>query len=69
MKFSLLSLFVIAYGLSSIIFGIFKIDHFFWFFPRTFALKTWADKDDRRLINIVSGIVCLTFGIMLTLRK
>jgi hypothetical protein len=68
-KFSLVAVLIIAYGLLSIIFGILKIDHFFWYYPRNIALKTWADKSDRRFINIVLGSVCLILGLLLLLRK
>jgi hypothetical protein len=69
MKFSFISFFLISYGLISIFFGVFKIDFFLWFLLRTFALKSWANKSDKRFINIIGGIVCLILGVILTFKR
>ncbi len=69
MHFSTTSIIVILYGLASILFGIFKIDILFWVWGRTFFLKSWMDKSDRKFVNILGGVVCLILGLLLTLRR
>jgi hypothetical protein len=66
MKFSFGSIFLILYGLSSLIAGILNKDILFWNIrPITSFSKRWLEKEDWRYLNIVFGSLAIALGIFI----
>lgn len=68
MKFSSGAIFLILYGISSLIAGILNKDILFWNIRNINVFsKRWLDKEDWRYLNFVFGLLAIASGILIAI--